>query len=72
MEILQQFYENEVMREAVRELIVESLKEVAVEKAFNGESTTGIVDAKASIDKAFETMREVYGIIKEPNIQSSR
>lgn len=61
---LKVFYENEVQREAVREFMVECLKELAAEKTFAGESVSGIQDAKALVDKMFDTLDGMYGKIE--------
>lgn len=44
--------------------MIESLKEMTVEKAFEGESVAGIQEARALVDKMFEKLEEKYGKIE--------
>lgn len=69
---LRAFYENETEREAVKMFMVETLGEIAKEKAFNGEDTSGIQEAKECIDKTFQSLEEKYGIIKPPITRDSK
>lgn len=52
--------------------LIEYLKEMAVEKAFDGEPVTGIREAHDLIVKAFDRLAEMYGKIEEPTISNSR
>lgn len=70
--LLRTFYGNEHERDAVKAFMVETLGEIAKERAFNGEETGGIQEAKECIDKMFETLEERYGIIKPPTIRNSK
>ena len=64
MPSLRIFYENEVMREDVRAYMVDTLKEIAVERTFNGEETKGIKDAHELIDRMFDRLDQEYGKIQ--------
>lgn len=70
--LLGQFYANDPQREAVKEFFVDMLKELAVEKAFAGEDTLGIAEAKQVIDNAFVRLDQTYGKMEKPIISSSR
>lgn len=69
---LRQFYDNEQMRNSVKEFLISSLKDIAVEKTFSGENVDGIKDAKELIESAFRNLEVSYGKIKEPVISNSR
>ncbi len=69
---LKNFYENESMRETVKSFMVDVLKEIAVQKTFDGEETTGIKDARELVDKTFDKLKELYGKIDTPNPISPR
>lgn len=70
--ILRTFYNNEVEREAVRGFMVETLGQIAIERAFGGEATQGIQEARECINKMFDKLEELYDIIKAPVIINSR
>lgn len=72
MNPLNVFYQNETQREAVKEFMVDTLKQIAVEKTFNGESVEGIMEAHDLIERSFNRLEELYGIIKPPVISNSR
>lgn len=69
---LRNFYTNENEREAVKAYLIESLKEIAIEKSFAGESVVGIPEARQMVDKMFDNLKVAYGKIEEPKIISSR
>ncbi len=50
--------------------MIECLKEIAVAKAFQGESTEGIQEAKETIELMFDKLALAYGKI-EANKQSN-
>lgn len=70
--ILKQFHENIPLREAVRTFMLAMLREVAADRAFTGESTTGIIEAKEVVDKSFDKLDELYGKIEKSEIPSPR
>lgn len=72
MHPLKQFYDNVNMREMVKEYLIAQLKEIATTKAFNGENTAGMREAKEAIDMAFSNLKGEYGEIAKPVISSSR
>lgn len=65
MPILHKFYIDQEMREAVKEFIINHLKDITVKKAFAGESTEGILEAKNTIQNAFKQLEDTYGPKKE-------
>ena len=67
MELLNQFYNDEYTREAVKSFLLKQLDEVALERVYDGEDTKGIADAKETIEKAFIEMKELYGKEQKPN-----
>lgn len=70
--LLRNFYANEQEQEAVKNFLVEVLKEIAIERAFSGQPVTGIQEANELIIKAFEKLDELYGKIEAPIINNSR
>jgi len=66
------FYNNKTQREAVKDFIILTLKDVAVERSFAGQSIDGIKDAKELIDKAFYRLEELYGEKEKPIIRDSK
>jgi len=62
---LHKFYIDQDMREAVKEFFMAQLKEITVKKAFNGESTEGILEAKNTIQNAFKQLEDSFGPKKE-------
>jgi len=71
-QLLKNFYENKNQREAVKTFLIENLKELAVERTFEGKDVTGIKEAHDSINKAFDKLAETYGIIESTEINNSR
>ena len=69
---LRNFYQNEGQREAIKEFFIECLKEMAVERAFEGKGVVGIAEARELITKSFEKLNEMYGKIIETEISNSR
>jgi len=72
MNPLQTFYHNEPERTAVHDFMIEVLKELAVDKTFNGQEVKGIQEAKQCVEKMFDKLETLYGIIKKPIISNSR
>ena len=72
MQSLKLFYDNVTEREAVREFLIESLREIAIEKTFDGEDVTGIKEARQTIDKMFDKLDELYGIKSAIIMSNSR
>lgn len=66
------FYNNEIEREAVKEFLIGQLKELAVERAFDGEGVTGIKEGRDTIVRSFDKLDELYGKIKVNPEQNSR
>jgi len=71
-QLLKQFYEFQGQREAVKEFMINCLKELAIEKTFNGHDTTGIKEARDTINKMFDKLEEDYGIIEITYPSNSR
>lgn len=69
---LKTFYDNELQREAVKEFMIECVKELAISKAFNGESTQHIADCKHVVENTFIKLKEIYGEKPKSSISSSR
>jgi len=66
MNPLQTFYNDKTLKEAVYNHLVESLKELAITKAFKGEEVKGIQEAKVTIDHAFAKLEDMFGEKKKP------
>lgn len=62
---LHKFYIDQEMRETVKDFLVNHLKELTIKKAFAGESTEGILEAKNAISNAFKQLEDTYGPKKE-------
>lgn len=60
------FYNDKNMNEAVKALLLDSLKELAIAKAFKGESVVGIAEAKVTIDYAFAKLIDMFEEKKQP------
>lgn len=65
MPILHKFYIDQEMREAVKEFMLNHLKDITVKKAFAGESTEGTLEAKNTLQNAFKQLEDMYGPKKE-------
>ncbi len=72
MDVLRQFYEEETKREAVKNFLIEQLKEMAIDTIFNKKATAGIYEARKVIDKAFDELVDRYTVEKPKQIESSR
>jgi hypothetical protein len=72
MNPLQTFYNNEPQRKAVEEFLVQVLKDLTIEKAFEGRDTAGIAEARTAIDTMFHRLSELYEPKKPIIINSSR
>jgi hypothetical protein len=70
--LLQRFYENEGERETVKTFMVKTLGELAIEKAFDGEDTGGIKEARECVERMFDALSERYGKITPAQINNSR
>lgn len=69
--ILRQFYNNETQREVVKGFLIDTLKQIAIDRTFNSKDTGGISDAKECIDNAFDKLEELYRAKPEiPEINS--
>ncbi len=60
------FYNDKNLNEAVMAHFMDSLKDLAVMKAFKGESVTGIAEAKIVLDHAFAKLEAAFGEKKKP------
>lgn len=72
MNILKSFHDNQAVREAFKDFQLGVLREMAADMAIEGESTDGIKDAVACVNKTFDRLSEVYGKIQEPTRQDAR
>lgn len=68
---LHKFYLDQESFQAVKTYVIEHLKELAVNKALNGDSTTGIKEAHIAINNAFDSIEEEYSPEKKKNLTSS-
>ena len=62
---LKDFFLNEVMRNDVKTYLIDSLKEQAIDKAFNREDTSAVAEAKEVLDKAFENLEILFASKQE-------
>lgn len=66
------FYNNETEREAVHTFLIQTLKDIAVERAFQGQDIGGIADAAELIETAFKKLDDEYGKVATPKVTDSR
>ena len=52
--------------------MIEMLKEMAVERAFTGDTVEGIQEANEMVVRMFERLEEQYGKKQEPLITNSK
>lgn len=69
---LKTFHDNENQREAVKDFILDYLKELAVERVMNREDTSSLADAKEVVEQSFIKLKELYGLKPKPIIPNSR
>ena len=72
MNPLKQLQENTVMREAVKAYMLDTLKELAVERVFAQKDVKGIYEAQEVVEKAFNKLEEEFGEKKKTVVESSR
>ena len=72
MDKLKEFYNDTAMKEEVKAFMVSQLKDMAVERVFEDKPIVGLYETNELIDKMFLTLDQKYGIIKQPNVESSR
>lgn len=61
MKPLHQFYLQQEIYLEVKEFFFNHLKEITIKKAFAGESTEGILEAKNTLQNAFKQLEDAYG-----------
>lgn len=59
---LKRFNDDQATKEEVRNFIYEVINQEALDKMYKGEDVSHIKDAKELIDKAFDTLEEMYAI----------
>lgn len=65
MKLIGKFYADFQTRDEVYQYLVSQLEDQAIKKAFAGESTVGIKEAKKCIDAAFKNLDKLYGPKKD-------
>ena len=65
MDLLNQFFNDEHTREAVKAFFLAELDRLALERVYDGKDTTGIKDAKETIERSFIELKELYEKNKE-------
>lgn len=68
MNPLNQFQNDEHIREAVKSFFLEQLDKVALNRVYNKESTEGIADAKEVIENSFVELQELYSPKKNVHV----
>jgi hypothetical protein len=66
MDHLKIFYDQEPVREAVREYFLELLDANALKDVYKGEDVSGYKEARATIDRMFARLEELYGHKDKP------
>jgi proline dehydrogenase len=72
MDLLGNFYRDSATRETLREFMLQTLGDIAIEKTFNGQNVGGIKEAKELVDRIFDKLEDAYGKIEKPIISNSR
>ena len=72
MDILQTFYETEVMREAVKAFMIDTLKTKTLENVYDNKSITGHFEAMQNIEDTFSKLEEMFGKDKGTTQENSR
>ena len=72
MNILKQFYSNVHEREEVHNYLINVLKDMTVERAFEKQDVSGIADAKEAIDTAFSKLEVEFGEKPDPRPINSK
>ncbi|MBP6045259.1 hypothetical protein KA525_03875 [Candidatus Woesebacteria bacterium] len=72
MDLLGNFYRDSATRETLREFMLQTLGDIAIEKTFNGQDVSGIKEAKELVDRIFDKLEDAYGKIEKPIISNSR
>lgn len=65
MKPLHQFYLQQEIYSEVKDFFFNHLKEITIKKAFAGESTEGILEAKNTLQNAFKQLEDAYGTKQE-------
>ena len=55
------FYDQESVRNAVRDFMHDLLDERALKSVYKGEDVSGYKEARATVDKLFARLEELYG-----------
>ncbi len=61
MKPLNHFYVQQEIYNEVKKFFFDHLKEITIKKAFAGESTEGILEAKNTLSNAFKQLEDTYG-----------
>jgi hypothetical protein len=64
--MLEKFYRDKEMRETVRAYLLQYLERRAVELVFQGKDTSGITQAKSTLDEAFENLETEFAPKAKP------
>lgn len=72
MNPLLRFYQDEQMRDTLKEFMLNELSDMAVQKVFDKEDISGLPEAKELVEKLFNKLHELYEPVAEPVIQSTR
>ena len=65
MHPLHQFYLSQEVYNEVKNFMFSHLKEITIKKAFAGESTEGILEAKNTLSNAFKQIEDTYGTTQQ-------
>lgn len=66
MDHLHIFYDQESVREAVKDYMRSLLDESALKDVYKGNDTSGYKEARATVDKLFARLEELYGQKDKP------
>ena len=60
MDLLEKFYKDNAMRNAVQAYLKDQLSEIAVARAFAGQGVVGIKEANDAIEYAFSNLESMF------------
>lgn len=70
MDILQTFYSNEILRETVKDFLIKTANDIALDRLDKGEDAKSVAEAKKVVGEAFIKLKEMFEVKPEPNIKN--
>lgn len=70
MDLLQQFYDNHQVRDAVQSFFSETLKDMALKDLFDGKDAYGYPEANKVVERVFIKLKELYEPTPKANVDN--